>query len=198
MMKHSRTILAALAVALAAPAALHAQGEIAIKAGASFSNVSNKGLLPGSLKDRTGLAAGAAIGYQSGLIGFGIEGLFTQRGLSDTASAGTNELKLDYFDVPAYLRIQLPTPGIKPFAYAGPQVSFELRCRTAGADCGIPGRRKTDFAGVIGGGVKIGEKSGLTIEGRYVYGLTDLKLSTVTSSSSYKTRSFLLLAGYTF
>jgi hypothetical protein len=36
------------------------------------------------------------------------------------------------------------------------------------------------------------------LEGRYIYGLTDLKLGTITSSTSYKTRSFLLLAGLTF
>jgi hypothetical protein len=40
----------------------------------------------------------------------------------------------------------------------------------------------------------VGER--FTFEGRYVYGLTDLKLNTVTSSSSYKTRSFLLLVGF--
>jgi len=36
------------------------------------------------------------------------------------------------------------------------------------------------------------------LEGRYVYGLTDLKLSTVTSSESYKTRSVLILVGWAF
>jgi hypothetical protein len=38
----------------------------------------------------------------------------------------------------------------------------------------------------------------LSIEGRYVYGLTDLKLNTVTSSESFKSRTFLILAGYHF
>jgi len=31
-----------------------------------------------------------------------------------------------------------------------------------------------------------------------VYGLTDLKLGTITSSESYKTRSFMILAGFHF
>ena len=67
-----------------------------------------------------------------------------------------------------------------------------------GAACPSNGRPKTTYAGILGGGVRLGPQSGLTIEGRYVYGLNDLKLSTVTSSQSYKTRSFLILAGWTF
>jgi hypothetical protein len=51
---------------------------------------------------------------------------------------------------------------------------------------------------VIGGGVRLGAASAFTLEGRYIYGLTDLKLSTVTSSESYKTRSFAILAGWAF
>jgi len=99
--------------------------------------------------------------------------------------------------------VQVPTPGISPFAYAGPQVAFEIRCRDRGADCPDPstdGRKTTDYAGVIGGGVKIGneQKFGFSIEGRYIYGLRDLKLSTVTSSNSFKTRSFMILAGIIF
>ena len=60
------------------------------------------------------------------------------------------------------------------------------------------GRPKTSTAAVIGAGLRLGGMSAMTIEGRYVYGLTDLKLNTVTSSQSYKTRSFLILAGLTF
>jgi len=48
---------------------------------------------------------------------------------------------------------------------------------------------------VIGAGLHIGSlgKAGVGIEGRFVYGLRDLKLDTVTSSTSYKTRSFMIL-----
>jgi len=35
----------------------------------------------------------------------------------------------------------------------------------------------------------------VTIEGRYVYGLQDLKLATITSSDSYKNRTFMILLG---
>jgi hypothetical protein len=173
---------------------LLAQGEVGIKAGASFGNISNKGLLPGNLKNRNGFAAGIYLG-SGGLLGVGLEALYAQRGAESDDAAATADTKLDYIDLPLYLKVKLPTPGLKPFLYAGPQVSYEIKCRTgAGADCGAystSGRKRWDYAGIIGAGVQIAGKFG--IEGRYVYGLRDLKLSTVTSSSSYKNRSFLLL-----
>ena len=52
----------------------------------------------------------------------------------------------------------------------------------------------------LGAGVKFGNESkvGFTVEARYIYGLKDLKLNTVSSSDSYKTRSFLILGGIIF
>jgi hypothetical protein len=72
-----------------------------------------------------------------------------------------------------------------------------VRCRTGGgAECADPSPRKsTDYAAVIGGGLRLGRGTGITLEGRYVYGLQDLKLSTLTSSDSYKHRTFMLLVG---
>jgi hypothetical protein len=196
IMKHRSTILIAL---LLAAAPVTAQAQLGVKAGGSFGNVSNRGVLPGSLDTRTGFAAGVSLGLGSGLLGLGIEGLYAQRGVNSDGSPNDSR-RLDYVDVPAYLRVTLPTPIVKPFAYAGPQVSFEVRCQANGVQCpdtaaGGVSRKKTDFAGVVGAGVRI---SGLSIEGRYIYGLTDLKLNTVTNTDSYKTRSFLVLAGFSF
>ena len=193
-----RSWIAGVTLLLGLQGVLAAQGEVGIKAGASFGNISNKGLLPGSLKDRTGFAGGLYLG-SGGLIGFGLEGLYAQRGAESDDAAATADTKLDYIDVPGYLKIRIPTPGIKPFVYAGPQVSYEVKCRTgAGVDCGdyrTTGRSRWDYAGIIGAGIRLGGKGvAFGIEGRYVYGLKDLKPSTVTSGASYKNRSFLLLA----
>jgi hypothetical protein len=190
-------VLGALGLTLAAAVPASAQVEFGLKGGASFGNISNKGLLPGNLKTRTGWAAGASLGYRAGLIGIGGEALFAKRGLK---SDGTGDLKLDYVDIPVYLKIQAPTPGISPFGYLGPQVSFEVTCKVDNVDCANGDRSKTDYAGVIGAGVKFGNESGVgfTAEARYIYGLKDLKLGTVTSSESFKTRSFLILGGIVF
>lgn len=189
-MKRALTYIA-LASLVVAPGIAHAQVGFAIKGGGSFGNVSNRGVLPGNLSTHTGFAVGVALGSSSGVLGFGLEGLYAQRGLQ-SATAGAS-WKLDYIDVPLYLRVMIPTPGLAPYAYAGPQVSFELHCSDGTATCPASGRSKMSTAAVIGGGVRLGER--FTFEGRYVYGLTDLKLNTVTTSSSYKTRSFLLLVG---
>ena len=196
-----RTILAALALMTGAGTPLAAQSawgaEVGIKGGLSFGNISNKGLLPGNLKTRTGIAGGLYLGYSAPVVGFGLEGLYAQRGLSSDESLASSETRLDYVDIPVYLRINIPTSGVRPFVYAGPQISFEVRCKTAsGAECADPSTRKsTDYAGVIGAGLRLGKGTAVTIEGRYVYGLQDLKLSTITSSDSYKNRTFMILLG---
>ena len=186
-----RTLSTLLILGFAPPAALPAQS-VGIKAGLSFGDISNKGVLPDNLKTRTGFAAGIYFG-STGLIGFGAEALYAQRGLAENQAVSEQEVKLDYIDVPVYLKVTLPTPTIQPFGYAGPQVSYEVRCRTAsGGECADAGdREKWDYAAVIGAGIRF---KGFGLEGRYVYGLRDLKLSTITSEESYQTRSFLILA----
>ncbi|MGH7539159.1 MAG: porin family protein [Gemmatimonadales bacterium] len=193
-MQRSLAFITALLLG-AAPATAAAQG-LGIKGGLSYGNVTNRGVLPGSLQERTGFAAGLAVGSTRSLLGLGVEGLYAQRGVQ-SANNGASR-KLDYIDVPVYLRATFPTPSLAPFAYAGPQVSFEIRCRTGSGACPDTDRPKTSTAAVIGGGVRLGAHSAFTVEGRYVYGLTDLKLSTVTSAENYKTRSFLILAGFEF
>lgn len=182
------------ALFLAGVPAARAQS-VGVKGGLSYGNVSNSGLLPGNLGGRTGFAVGLALGSQGETLGFGAEALYAQRGV--TSAIGTDSRSLDYLDVPLYARAMLPIPGLAPFAYAGPMFSYELRCRSGGLTCPDTGRPKTSYAGVIGGGLAMGPRS-ISVEGRYVYGLTDLKLSTITNSQSYRSRSFAILVGVPF
>jgi hypothetical protein len=181
-------------LASAMPQVTQAQSGLGIKGGFSYGNVSNRGVLPGNLDTRSGFAVGVAFG-SGGLLGLGVEGLYAQRGVTSSTSGASR--RLDYIDVPGYVRAMFPLPGLAPFAYAGPQVSIELHCNAGGGSC-PSGRPKLTTSAVIGGGIHFGSNRALSLEGRYVYGLTDLKLSTVTSSASYKTRSFLILAGLSF
>src|SRR5690242_21371984 len=106
-MPKSFVMLASLALALAAAAApANAQVEFGIKGGASFGNISNKGVLPGNLKTRTGWAAGVSLGLRARVLGVGAEALYARRGLK---SDGTGDLKLDYVDIPVYAKVQAPT-----------------------------------------------------------------------------------------
>ncbi|MFN0179649.1 MAG: porin family protein [Gemmatimonadales bacterium] len=187
-------ILAALFLPAATP--LAAQGELGVKLGLTFGDISNKGLLPGNLDTRNGVAGGLSLGLRSGVVGMGVDALYAQRGLRSSQSLANSQTRLDYLDLPVYLKVTIPTPGIRPFGYAGPQVSWELKCRRAnGTECGatVPERPSVVYAGVVGAGVRFGGRMGLSVEGRYVYGLTDLKLTTLTSNESFKHRTFMLL-----
>jgi hypothetical protein len=184
---------AAAALMTVGPVTMRAQG-FGVKGGLSYGNVSSNGALPGNIKSHSGFAVG--VGLLTGrTIGLGVEALYADRGVNIST---LGDRKLTYLDVPAYLRVGLPTPGVSPFAYAGPQMSFELKCDAGGTACPDNGRSKTTFAGVIGGGLRFGALGGLSIEGRYIYGLSDLNLGTVTTSANYKTRSFMILMGIGF
>ncbi len=193
-----RDLIISAGVVLASYSTLNAQSEYGVKVGASFGNIQNKGVLPGNLKTRIGAAGGLFLGYRAKVIGFDFEALYAQRGARSDESIADQWTHLDYIDIPAYVKVTIPTPALRPFVYAGPQISFETKCRTANnaAPCPDAGRKKTDYAGVIGGGIRLGgRRVGISLEGRYVYGLSDLKLSTVTTSASYKNRTFMLLVG---
>jgi hypothetical protein len=87
---------------LAAPSALIAQGEAGLTGGVSFGNISNKGLLPGNLSNRTGFAGGIYAQYHVGLLGVGLDALYAQRGASSDSSSATAQTRLDYVDFPLY------------------------------------------------------------------------------------------------
>jgi hypothetical protein len=209
-MRRAPILTTALFLALT-PALAYAQNgddksvEFGIKAGAAFGNVSNKGVLPGSLEGRAGFSGGLMIATAPRIIGLGIEGLYTQTGVKTPQGTLTNGRELDYIDLPAYLRFVIPTPSIKPYAFLGPQISFEIRCKSA-SDTDCPDiepisneeRKQTVYAGIIGAGIRFGSRTAFSVEGRYVYGLTNLKLGTITDDESYKNRTFMILGGITF
>ena len=164
---------------------------VSLKGGLSYGTASNTGLAPGA-KQRSGFVVGAGL-ESSGPIGFGIEGLYAQRGFTSTNPGDSR--RLDYIDVPLYVRLSVPSPVVTPFAYAGPQASFEIQGSAGGGDCPDSGHRTITYSGLIGVGARFTVLGGVTAEARYVYGLSGLTLNTVGASSSYKPRSLLLLFG---
>lgn len=171
----------------------HREGGAMIRAGVSFGDVSNSGVLPGDVGRRDGAAIG--IGFVSGgPLGIGVDAMYVQRGI--TGDIGSSR-ELDYIDVPIYLRLAASNPSVEPYVLAGPQISFELKCDDNGDDC-PSGRDRTTYAGIIGAGLRFPAVAGISVEGRYVYGLSDLELGTVGDDESYRTRSFMLLFGLGF
>ena len=191
-MVDKKCILVALALA-AMPVAVGAQG-LAIKGGVSFGDVSNSGVLPGDVEMRTGFAIGVAA-FSPGPVGFGIEALYAQRGVTGDETIDSREL--EYIDIPLYLRVALPNPAVTPYAYLGPQISYELGCDAGDDSCPESDRPQWPTAGVIGAGVAIGDQR-FSIEGRYIYGISDLNVGTVTDEDSYEDRSFMILGAVAF
>jgi len=173
------------------PVSLEAQG-LRLKGGPSFDNVAQNGASPGDAGRKTGFAAGVGIDL-GGMVGVGAEALYARRSTSpELVTLGRD---LTYVDIPVYLRVRLPLPLLSPFAYAGPQWSTEIGCEVDGNDCVETGRSKRSYAGVIGAGVRLG---GISVEGRYVYGLEDLEFGTVSNAENYRSRSLLVLLGLGF
>ena len=139
---------------------------------------------------------------------------YSQRGAKAKNQDPAVKLNLNYIEVPLLLMARLTSreAPLYPFLYAGPQVSFETRCRvtgeqdgvTASFDCDAPEldggleTAKTDFGLVFGGGLEI-LYSRLTIQldARYRLGLTNLNAADDASEVSVKSKgwSFMLGAG---
>ncbi len=191
-----RSLMTLAALALVGTSAAAAQDGIGIKAGLAYGNPSQSGIAPGtSLSGYNGWTAGLSLNLIGGgsPVGVQVEGLYARRGVNDGSTAD----RRNFLDVPVLLMVKLPIPAIQPYAYAGPQASYQLGCTTSGVTA-CSSDPKWSYAADIGAGVRLGGQSALTLEGRYMYGLSDFRWGTVSSSSSYRTRQFLLLAGLGF
>lgn len=191
-MRNIKAVLVALAF-LAAPAAGSAQG-IGIKGGVSYGNVSNSGVLPGDVGSRTGFTVGISA-FSGGPLALGLEALYSQRGVTGVESTASREL--EYIDIPLLVRAMLPAP-VAPYVYAGPQISYELGCDTGADSCPGSDRPQWPTAAVVGAGVAFGGAQRFAVEGRYIYGISDLNFETVSDEDSYQERSFMVLASFLF
>jgi len=191
-MKCAITTVALCAIAFAPTTAT---AQVGIKGGASFGNVSNSGVLPGDVEGRTGFTIGISA-FTPGVLGLGLEGYYSQRGVTGRETIASREL--EYIDVPLLVRAALPTGVVAPYAFAGPQISYELECSSGDESCPESGRPQWPTAGVIGAGVAFGENMNVSVEGRYIYGLSELDFETVTDENSYRERSFVILSAIAF
>ena len=191
-----RSFLVAATVALCSlPAAANAQG-LGILGGWSYSQVpSTNASGAGSYTANSGFAIG--VGAETGgILGFGINGMYAQRGFTNS-TPGFGQ-KVSYIDVPVYLRVAIPNPVVVPFALAGPQVSFQVNCDEGGGVSCPTGNDKTQWSAIAGLGVRFPMIAGLSVQGRYVYALKDLNYGTINNQSNYRQRSFEILLGLGF
>jgi hypothetical protein len=149
--------------------------------------------------------SGVAFGLSAetgGNIGVGADVLFAQRLYSNTA--GTLTQQVSYADVPLYLKMTIPSLAIDPFVLLGPQTSIWLAC----SGDGCASSPSLTFAAVGGVGARFGMQRRLSLQVRYVYGVTNESLSggvenpggisEPPNGSVYRTRSCVLLGGIHF
>ena len=181
-------------IGMTVPAVGHAQASFGVKGGLSFATLSNKAP---DWKSRTGFAAGLVLDPGSSLIGIQPEVLYVQKGVEfdGSPSASSDAPQLSYIEVPVLVKITLPGPGVHLMAYAGPSMSFRLACSYDGVDC-KDAVKSVDYGAVLGGGLRFGGTHGLTVEGRYIWGLNDVK--NLSAGVNQQTRTFLVLAGVAF
>jgi len=173
--------------ALASARMASAQG-IAVSIGPNFASFSSDAL---DFDNRTGLQAGVAIGgARTHVLGVQTEINWVRK---EGAVVGGPDVRLDYIQVPVFLRVNIGTQHSKTFdvyGIVGPSFSYLIANRVAGStlDDGFQGFD----AGIIGGvGVEIYR---FTVEGRYEKGFRHIN-SDFLSTGDINTKSFTILFG---
>jgi len=212
-MRHLTRTLTLVCLVGLVPAGAWGQGPIiGIKGGLNVStlridNPANPDL---QIESQTSGVVGAFI-YCGGGGWFGLQGevTYSRNGAKVQDQAGATTLDLDYLRVPILLMASITSlkSPITPMLYAGPQVSFEMRCQIA-QDGGEPvscdssqlsdslQTNNVEFGLVFGGGVKapIGRLA-MHIDLRYNLGLSNVNGGTTSSTITVNNRGWSLMFG---
>ena len=198
--------LAALSIAALLPQNLAAG--VGVKGGLALSKFAIKpeGSVPFPVENLTGLVGGLYFDLGFGPLSFEADVLYARMGMKGTLEGVTMEDRLDYVQVPAFLKVRvIPAGPIRPFVYAGGYGSYLLNAKgVMTSDLGSDSAdldgvfQKYDY-GVVGGvGVEFkipGVR--LSAEGRYNFGLANI-VKNPDPGESGKNRSIMALVGIGF
>jgi len=134
------------------------------------------------------------------------EVLYTFKGADiDTGEPvlGAGEYEFQYIEIPVLAKLNAPLQGVfRPSLYAGPQLAFNVSGEFG--DTEIDDDLQTaEFSGVVGGDIgfdvsqfNVGPLSRIVLDGRYVFGLTDV--FDVSGDPSIRTGTFVGSLGLEF
>ncbi len=199
-------------------AGLRAQcdASIGIKGGIDWTKTSFSSDQPGFKAEgsaRTGFTGGLAFdGQCAEHFGVQLEALYVRRETKlDFPPAGglsaiTAVYKVDWLDFPLTANVLFGDDGsgIRPFLFAGPDFATRLRARSENqsaegtAEFDVNNQIKNTMFSILGGGgvrFRLGHRSWFTLDGRYVYGLTNIARG---SGQDWKTRDVQVFAGFLF
>ena len=201
-------------LALVGVAVVNAEAQtIGVKLGPTFSKLSVDEEGEDGPETLTSFGGGGFIRFGMGGLNLQAEVLSITKGASTSISDpefgdATFDLKLNYVEIPVTAMFSL---GSGPYLFAGPSVAFEVSCKIdidtedfdiEGGDCDDDSetdsdRKKVDLSVVGGAGFEFPMGPGrLLIEGRYIYGLTNLNDSSTADDSSSKNRTWAIFAGF--
>ncbi len=168
-MKKPKVILAVLALVIVSSAAFAQEFGIGIKGGPNFANIDTESSAGENYKNRTGFHLGAFALIRGEKIGFQPEILFSQQG-STIKYSGSPDVKSNFSYVNIPLMVKLYTiAGIN--LQVGPQIGLLTTAEVDDEDIKDE-LKKTDFSLALGVGWDL--PFGLSIDGRYNWGLSDI------------------------
>jgi hypothetical protein len=156
---------------------IYAQFRIGVKAGVNFSEFNTKNQVLQNEGSGTSWQTGLAAQFKIPLIGLGIQPELLYSVNRDKGSS------IGYFTVPLNLRWQpLPIPLIKPVILAGPYFGYAVNFK------GFENIERFDWGIGLGAGVEIWK---LQLEGRYNWGLQNVKISDFSIKNNVFTLSLI-------
>ncbi len=148
------------------------------------------------VKSLIGAVGGLFVGKQlTDMVGFRVEGLFSQKGAKNAEAGEDQKFKTTYVDVPVLLTLgPASTSDTRFHVFTGPQFSFntkaeiEFQGQTEDLDAAV---KSTDFGWVLGAGL---EKGRITADARYTLGLSNI-FETGMGFGEAKNRVFSVMIG---
>lgn len=182
-----RIVPLAIVLLLALPATARAQLGFGLKAGLTYADLSDV-----EADARAGYALGLALRFAPGnLLTIQPEVMYVAKGAED--------VELGNIDVPVLLKFDFSLLVLNLYAVAGPYASFNISCDIPEVSPGVDpcdDLKDTDFGGIVGAGLRLGGDRGVSLEGRYQFGVTGLDDSGATFDP--KTQTIFLLLGFDF
>ena len=201
-------ILAAFAAATAFAASLPAQ-EVALKGGIAVSRFQSSGSVPfdGSF---VSTSFGGHARFRFRHFALQPELYMVSRGASGSGVAADERVRLEYMELPLMLVFPVRVGAFEPYAFGGPMLSLETRCRSITEEDGLKtnigcdgqstgnvfDRRSFDYGASAGAGISRKLGSGrILLEGRHTWGLRDI-YDDEAEDIEVRNRSFVFSIGY--
>ena len=191
-----KLIVLAAAMCLSFAAFSQAQFSIGIKGGPNFANIDTENSLGGNYDNRTGFHGGAFALLKFTKIGIQPEILFSQQGSKFQFRDGEGKANYNYFNIPVIVKLYT-VAGIN--LQFGPQFGFVAGGEEEIIENGIKTTREakdvlkgSDISAAIGVGWDL--PFGLSIDGRYNWGLSDINKNS--AGGTIKNQVWQISLGY--